>query len=305
MRILALDIGGTAIKSAIANENGGITDFKEHETNAKNGGAYVMKKAVEIAKTYSDFDVIGISTAGQVDSKTGVIVYANENIPEYTGTNVREIFENEFHVPTYVENDVNSAAIGETQYGAAREFNDLLCLTYGTGIGGAIVHNRQIYGGAKGLAGEFGHIITHPDGRLCACSQHGCYEQYASTTALIREVKRLYPELTNGRLIFDEWHRGNENVKRIVDDWIDEIVFGLVTLIHIFNPNALVLGGGILAQPYIENEINKRIYKRVMKSYSDFVIVKAELKNTAGLLGASYIALTGERMKENAKEPTA
>lgn len=289
MRILAIDIGGTAIKSAITDENGHVCEIKECETNAKNGGPYVMERALEIAHGYSDFEAIGISTTGQVDSKRGVIVYANENVPNYTGTDVKGIFEAEFHLPTYVENDVNAAAMGETYFGAGREFSDLLCVTYGTGIGGAIIINRSIYGGTQGLAGEFGHIVTHPHGKTCACGQDGCYEQYASTTALVREAKRLDPKLTNGRLIFDEWHNGNEQVKNVVDNWIDEIVIGLVTLVHIFNPNALILGGGILAESYIENEINKRIGRRVMASYASFHVVKAELKNTAGLLGATYI----------------
>jgi glucokinase len=291
MRILALDIGGTAIKSAITNEKGEVTELKEHDTNAKDGGgAGVMRRAVEIAKSYENFEAIGISTMGQVDSKNGVIVYANENIPEYTGTNVKKIFEDTFHVLTAVENDVNCVAVGETHFGAGRGFQDLLCLTYGTGVGGAIMINRRIYGGNKGLAGEFGHIITHPNGRQCGCGQHGCYEQYASTTALVREARKIDPGLYNGRLIFDEWHKGNVAVRMVVDDWIDEIVFGLVTLVHIFSPNAIILGGGILAEPYIEHEINRRIYKRVIESYTDFQVLKAELKNTAGLLGAAAIA---------------
>lgn len=290
MKILALDIGGTAIKAGMTDGSGKVEDLKEFETNAKNGGAYVMQRAIEIAHTYKDFEAIGISTAGQVDSKIGVIVYANENIPQYTGTNVKKIFEDEFHVPVSVENDVNSVAIGETHYGAGRKHNDLLCLTYGTGIGGAIVFNRQIYGGSKGLAGEFGHIVTHPDGELCACGQRGCYERYASTTALVRKAKEYREDLTSGRIIFAEWKKGDEKIKEIVDAWVDEIVFGLVTLIHIFNPSALILGGGIMTEPYISEQVNQRIYAKVMKSYSDFEIVQAELKNTAGLLGAADIA---------------
>lgn len=297
MRILAIDIGGTAIKSAITDEKGHVYEIKETDTKAKNGGPYVMQRALEIAHSYSDFEVIGISTTGQVDSKNGVIVYANENVPNYTGINVKEIFEKEFNIPTFVENDVNSAAVGETHYGAGRDFNDLLCVTYGTGIGGAIVINRQIYGGTNGLAGEFGHIVTHPHGKTCGCGQDGCYEQYASTTALVREAKRLSPDYINGRVIFEDWHKGDEQVKKVVDNWIDEIIIGLVTIIHIFNPNALILGGGILAESYIENEINRRLGIRVMKSYQTFKVRKAELKNTAGLLGASYIAANAIKNK--------
>jgi len=290
MRILALDIGGTAIKAGITDGTGKVFDLREFETNAKNGGPYVMKKAIEIAKGYSDFEAIGISTTGQVDSNKGIIVYANDNVPNYSGTKVKEIFEKEFGLPTTVENDVNSAAMGETHFGSGRKHNDLLCLTYGTGIGGAIVFDRKIYGGSKGLAGEFGHIVTHPNGKLCACGQNGCYEQYASTTALVREAKNYRSDLTSGRIIFTEWEKGDDKIKVIVDEWIAEIAFGLVTLIHIFNPSALILGGGILSEPYISKGVNDLIYKKVMKSYSDFVVVQAELKNTAGILGVADIA---------------
>lgn len=292
MKLLALDIGGTAIKSALTDEHGSVSEYRETPTNAKDGGAAVMETAKEIARSYEGFEAIGISTAGIVDPQSGTIIYMNENIPGYTGVCVRQIFEEEFHLPTVVDNDVNCASMGETHYGAGRGYNDLLCATYGTGIGGAIVINRHIYRGVKGLAGEFGHIVTHPEGRFCACGQHGCYEQYASVSALVREARKIDPSFYNGRVIFEEWYRGNTAVRMVIDDWIDEIVVGLVTLVHIFNPSALILGGGILSEPYIENEINKRIFKRVMPSYQDFSVHKAELKNTAGLLGASYIAFS-------------
>lgn len=291
MNILTIDIGGTAIKAALIDQYANIVEKKEYETNAKNGGAYVMQRAIEIAHEFEGFERIGISTTGQVDSKNGIIVYASQSVPYYTGMNVRNIFENEFKMPVCVENDVNCAAIGETHYGSGRSYKDLLCVTYGTGVGGAIMIDNKIYGGTKGLAGEFGHIITHPGSeRKCNCGQYGCYEQYASTTALVRSAMEYRSDLTSGRIIFAEWLKGDDKIKNIIDEWIDEIVFGLVTLIHIFNPNALILGGGILAEQYIVDEINKRIYKKVMASYSDFAITRAELKNTAGLLGAYYLA---------------
>lgn len=290
MKILVIDIGGTAIKVALADGEGKISDLKEFETTAKKGGPHVMRKAIEIAHEYSGYQAIGISTTGQVDTKNGTIVYANKNVPDYSGTKVRDIFMEEFKMPVYVENDVNCAAIGETQFGAGKPFNDLLCITYGTGIGGAIVINRHIYGGTKGLAGEFGHIVTHPDGIVCGCGQKGCYEQYASTTALVRNATKYREDLTSGRIIFKEWLDGDEKIKDIIDDWVDEITLGLVSLIHIFNPNAVILGGGILAEKYIQEGIESKIYEKVMKSYGDFKIIRAENKNTAGLLGASYLA---------------
>lgn len=118
-----------------------------------------------ILRDFSGFGRIGISTAGQVNPETGCIVYANENLPAYTGCNVKKFFEDRFGVPTAVENDVNAAAIGEAAFGAGQGFSDFLCLTYGTGIGGAIVLNGSVYRGATCSAGEFGHLVTHAGGK--------------------------------------------------------------------------------------------------------------------------------------------
>ena len=121
--VAALDIGGTSIKSGLW-DGTRLLRMAEQDTNAKNGGAYVMERAIEILKSYQPFDAIGISTAGQVDSVRGCIRYANENIPGYTGMEVRRILEEEFHVPVAVENDVNAAAAGEAAFGAGKEEKD-------------------------------------------------------------------------------------------------------------------------------------------------------------------------------------
>lgn len=287
MRIAALDIGGTSIKSGIWDgEN--VLDFKEHATNAKNGGRYVMERACEILHQYSGFDGIGISTAGQVNSSEGVIRYANENIPGYTGMKIREIMEREFGVLTAVENDVNAAAIGEGRFGAGKRFKDFLCITYGTGVGGAIVLDKNIYTGSAFSAGEFGGIMVHPEDSVYGEPFCGCYEKYASTTALVKKVMAYNRELDNGRKIFARL--GDPSVREIINSWIDEIVYGLISVIHIFNPSAIVLGGGVMSQPYILEEVRKKTYARVMSSFRGVELCQAELGNQAGLLGAAYLA---------------
>lgn len=185
MRIAVVDIGGTNIKSGIW-ENDRILEQKEQATMAERGGAHVMRLVTDTLRQYRTFDAIGVSTAGQVDSEAGIILYANENIPGYTGMRIKEILEKEFCVPVAVQNDVNSAAIGEAYYGVGIESNDFLCLTYGTGVGGAIVMNGKIYSGSGYSAGEFGAIITHPKDRNVREDMFsGCYERYASTSALV------------------------------------------------------------------------------------------------------------------------
>lgn len=287
MRIVALDIGGTSIKSGIWNGKE-VEDVKEHDTNAARGGAYVMERAKEILHTYNGFEAIGISTAGQVNSKEGYIRYANENIPGYTGTRIRDIMMAEFGVPAAVENDVNSAAIGEGQFGAGRDYDDFLCITYGTGVGGAVVMNKKIYTGSAWSAGEFGAIMVHPEDSVCGDPFRGCYEKYASTTALVARAKTYDSALDNGRKIFERLE--DEKVREILNSWTDEIVYGLVTVIHIFNPPCIVLGGGIMAQPYILEEVKKKTDARIMSSFRNVELKQAQLGNMAGIMGAAYLA---------------
>lgn len=165
MAIMVLDIGGTAIKSGLYID-GELTDIRETPTEAQKGKEHVVNRAKEIITDYqqhSAFERIGISTAGQVDPVRGEILYANENIPGYTGTKLKEIMEQQFHVPACVENDVNAAAIGEFVFGAGKGFKEFVCLTYGTGVGGAIFTNGKLYTGSSFSAGEFGAIVTHPE----------------------------------------------------------------------------------------------------------------------------------------------
>lgn len=287
MKIAALDIGGTSIKAGIW-EDGILKDIKEYDTNAKAGGRAVIEKAITILREYEGFDRIGISTAGQVNSKEGSIRYANENIPGYTGMRVKSILEEAFHVPVAVENDVNAAAIGEAAYGAGKEFEDFLCLTYGTGVGGAIVINKKIYTGAEFSAGEFGGILIHPEARKEGDYFSGCYERYASTTALVKRARSYDSSLTNGRKIFERLDEAP--IKEIVDEWIREIMYGLISLIHIFNPSCIVLGGGVMGQTYVVEKLEQMLYTNIMPSFRKVVLRKAELGNTAGLLGAVSLA---------------
>lgn len=283
MRIAALDIGGTSIKSGIW-DGTQMTECRETDTCAKEGGMRLMERAVEILRSYGEFDGIGISTAGQVDTEKGSIYYANDNIPGYTGVEVQKIMEDAFHVPVTVENDVNSAAIGEGQFGAAAGEKDFLCLTYGTGVGGAIVLDGRVYGGSSYSAGSFGGIVIHPEAVDQDVEFSGCYEKYASATGLVRRAMELDSSLTNGRLIFENFDR--PEVKAVVDAWIDEIVWGLVSLVHIFNPGCIVLGGGVMAQPYVLEQVRERLIPVVSPGFRGVRVVKASLGNQAGMMGA-------------------
>ncbi len=288
MKILAFDIGGTEIKYAFCDEKFNLTDKKSIPTNAHEGGKRIIERIVEIIKSCDGIDRIGISTAGQVNSLKGEIIFATDSIPGYTGTKIKEIIEAETGIPTAVENDVNSAAIGEAIFGAAKGNDSFICLTYGTGIGGAIYLDNKLFTGASFSAGEFGHMVIHAGGKNCTCGGKGCYEAYASAGALVRNVEEKTGRKMNGREIFESFD--DPEIRNIIDDWIDDIVVGLKSLIYIFNPSLIVAGGGIMNEEYITAEINKRLENELMASYRNVRIVKALMGNDANKLGAAYLA---------------
>lgn len=294
MKALVFDIGGTSIKYAVC-ENGVLFDSKETPTNAQLGGPHILETVISLIEQESGFDAIGISSAGQVNSEDGSIIYANSNIPNYTGMQLRAELEKRFHVPVMVENDVNCAAMGEAVYGAGADYDDFLCLTYGTGVGGAIIQNKNVYHGSTFSAGEFGAVVTHAEEKLHGTDIFdGCYERYASTTALVRRASALNPALNSGRAIFE--HLEDEGVKDLLNAWIDEILLGLSTLIHIFNPPCIVLGGGIMVQPYIIERLHDRLPDFIMSSFAHVSVVPAALGNRAGMLGIYH--LTEEYVKQ-------
>lgn len=281
-KYLLIDIGGTTIKVATYSDS--LNDVREYPTEANKGANNLIEKIKDIIAKENDLKAIGISTAGQVNSKEGYIIYANENMPGYTGTRWKELLENEFGIPVFVENDVNAAALGEGNYGSAKDANDFICLTYGTGIGGAIVLNGEVYHGVSGSAGEFGSLLIHSNDHISGEPYSGGYEKYASTTALVKKALEEDPTLINGRMIFSRINE--EKVQKIITEWAKEISFGLVSLIHIFNPELVVLGGGIMEQEFLFNKVVELTRKEIMTSYQNVKIRKASLGNKAGLYGA-------------------
>ena len=289
MKILVFDIGGTSIKYGTCIDHQ-LQDVKEIPTEAKKGGEHILSTLVSLIEKESCYHGIGISTAGQVHAGDGYIIYANQNIPGYTGIQIGNVLEEKFHIPVSVENDVNAAAMGEAIYGSGKNQDNFLMLTYGTGVGGAVVSNKEIFYGSSYSASEFGAIITHSDARLHGSDYFdGCYEKYASTTGLVKLAMEYDPTLCNGREIFAHLH--DPNVEAILDQWIEEIMIGLASLTHIYNPSCIILGGGIMEQPIILKKIEDQKPRFIMPSFSHVKIVSASLGNKAGLLGANYQAL--------------
>lgn len=287
MRILTFDIGGTNIKYALCNEKFVLSDKHTVPTEAHKGGQELVLKIISIIEQYDNIDRIGISTAGQVDSENGIVVYSTDNIPYYTGMMVKKIIENKTGISAFVENDVNAFAMGEAKFGAGKGKSDFLCLTYGTGIGGALYLDNKLYKGMGSSAGEFGHMITHAGGKQCTCGGEGCYECYASTKALLDSVNKRNSTQLNAFEIFEKENFSKPEIRSVIDQWIDEMIIGLINIIYIFNPPLIVLGGGIMNEDYVIDLIDRKIYNLLMENFRDVNIVRSKLGSDAALLGVA------------------
>ena len=295
MKVVGLDIGGTAVKYGLLNENGVIIETGEFPTEASKGVENLFKNICSVVDKYLSEEILGIAVSGtgQIDGTIGKVIGGNPIIPGWIGTNLVEKLEDRYKLPAVLENDVNCAALGEKWLGAGKEDNNFVCLTIGTGIGGGIVLDGDVFRGDTCVAGEFGHIQIEKNGEQCLCGKKGCYERYASATALVRMVKEKTGKELNGKEIFELEKSGDLTIKEIVDKWIDYFTDGLSTIVYIFNPSLVVIGGGVTKQgDYLLNRILESLDSKLGINYKKNLKIKfAELGNNAGMLGAEYLLL--------------
>ncbi|MFB9973874.1 ROK family protein [Allobacillus sp. GCM10007489] len=297
----AIDIGGTSIKYGVLDDHGKILTKASIPTDVKGGGPAILHQVKDlVGELQSEFELSGIaiSTAGQINRKEGTVIYATDSLPNYTGLNIKEILESEFGLPVTVDNDVNCAAVGEYWKDAAKQVDQFLCMTLGTGIGGAIVINGEIYDGAAYSAGEFGHMNLYPGGEPCTCGDEGCYERYASSKALSKRARSVIEDYDSLPDLF--WRAKNEDklAESVINRWVDDVALGIKTLVHIFNPLMIVIGGGVSEQgDYLLEKLEQRVNHRIMSSFERSLSIKlAQNGNDANLQGAVYQLL--QYMKE-------
>lgn len=295
MKIVGIDIGGTMIKYGLISVDGEISAGGEIPTEAEKGIENLFQKIFGIIEVYPKEELLGIAVSGtgQIDGNIGKVIGGNDIIPGWIGTDLVKMLEKKFSLPAVLENDVNCAALGEKWLGAGKEKKDFVCVTIGTGIGGGIVVNDDILRGDTCVAGEFGHIQIVKNGHECMCGKKGCYERYASTTALVRMVKEKTGFKLNGKEIFTRERAGEPIFKEIVEEWIDYLTDGLSTITYIFNPSLIIIGGGITKQgDYLLNRVNKNLASKIGVNYRKNLSIRfAELGNNAGILGAVYLLL--------------
>lgn len=303
---LGVDIGGTAAKLGLVDEEGRIISsvneypvkFDDYETPIIETVVKSVRHFMdENNKNFAEIAGIGVSATGGINTKLGIVEGSAGHIKNWEGTNIRSRLESEFGVKTAVLNDANAAALGEMWKGAAIGKENVVVMTIGTGVGGGIIVDSKILLGRKGFAGEIGHIPVNVDGEDCSCGNKGCIEHYGSTSALVRnvkeavisgEIKGIEAGKVDGRLIFKEVAAGNDTVKKYVDEWISYISATLVGLVHIFNPEMIILGGGVSRQKELfVDKVREKVFTSVMPNFAIGLSVEAaELGNDAGIIGA-------------------
>ncbi len=302
--ILAIDIGGTSVKLGLVDESGVL--HAKHEASVSFDGykTPILDTVLREARAFLDLEGahvagIGVSATGQVDDTLGMVIGTNGKIPGYEGSPIKTAFEREFGLETHVLNDANAAALGECFAGRAKGVQNVLMVTLGTGVGGGIVLGGRIFTGTRGIAGDLGHFTLYQDGIPCPCGKRGCFESYAATTALVRLAEEATGEEgLNGRIIFSRAQAGDQAMRRALEHWIDDVAAGLSGLVHIFNPQMVVIGGGVSSQEaLLMQPLKQRVLETVMPRFAEGLkIERASLGNDAGLIGAAKFFM--DRKKE-------
>jgi len=285
MNILAIDIGGTMIKYGLVSSDGKILSTDKIKTESNKGLNNILNKIDNIFKRYKENNPVGVAVSGtgQINGIIGKVIGGNPIIPNWIGANLVKILEEKYNLPAVLENDVNCVAFGEKWIGAGKDLSNFICLTIGTGIGGGIILNNQLFRGENFVAGEFGHILI----------KKGEFEQFASTTALIRLVKERTGKTLNGKEIFDLEKKEIVEYQEVISEWIENLTDGLSSIVYCFNPANIILGGGVIEQgePLI-NRIKNSLFKKIGPQFKEKLnIIQAKLGNNAGMIGASYLLL--------------
>ena len=317
MYYIGIDVGGMSIKAGLTDKDGNVLHKTILETKGEYTADYtisndihtlIVKLLSEAGVTEDKIAAIGIGQAGSIDSERGIINYWN-NIPMKNVHVVEELHA--WHsCPVFIDNDANVAALGECVFGAAKGLKNVLLITLGTGVGSGIIINGNVYRGEYGAGAEAGHMGIIMNGEPCTCGRRGCWEAYASVSALIRQTKAAmaaHPESSmntiaremgevNGITAFKAARDGDKTALAVVDQYERYVAEGLISLQNIFRPQIFLIGGGISKEgEYLTAPLEKYVYEGMFdKETGEGVKIRpAALHNDAGILGAAALAIQG------------
>lgn len=312
--IIGIDLGGMSAKGGLFTEGGELLAEEKVKTNHTDGVDGTLAKLAKLTKgltdkigaSFSDVLSIGVGSPGVVDGKEGVVLRWSNY--DWNNVSFAEKLSRLTGKKICVANDANVAALGEAKFGATAQYQSSILLTIGTGIGGGIVFDGKLIEGYHCAGAELGHITIREGGLPCACGRCGCYEKYASTTALIRQTRHAMVENFNsemwtivngkiedvdGRTAFTAARRGDATAKRVINQFVGYLSEGIADFVNILRPEAIVIGGGIsnegdmLFEP-LRKAVDARTY--IAMDIVPLKIVGAKLGNRAGIYGAYCIA---------------
>ena len=307
---IGIDIGGMTVKGIIMERDGSPLAQGSIATGSKDGGnamciniaALISKMADESKINLSEAVGVGVGCPGLIDSKNGTIVFAGnlglENFP------LGKAISNKVGLPVKVTNDANAAALGEAKFGAGKEYSDSILVTLGTGVGGGIIIDGKLFEGGKSAGTEIGHTVIETNGYPCTCGRWGCFECYASATALMRKTKdameedtgsemwKTYtPQTVSGKTPF-EYAETDIAAKQVVDWYVKHLACGITNLANVFRPQVVMLGGGVTEQGVRLTVPVQRLVDKELFAGTDFApvkVVKASLGSRAGAYGAAAL----------------
>ncbi len=305
---IGVDLGGTNIVAGVVNESYEILAKASVKTNLPRPEQEIAADIIKVAKqavadaglTMEQIEWVGMGTPGIANSETGIIEYSS-NLG-FNNTPMVKYLEEGLGKPAFIENDANAAAYGEYVAGAAKGARNAVCITLGTGVGGGIIIDGNIYDGSNFGGAEIGHTVISVDGPQCTCGRKGCFEVFSSATGLIRMTKEAIAEnpassmakeeKISGRTAFNHMRSGDASAKAVVDKYIKYLAAGVTNTINIFQPDVLCIGGGVCNEgdPLLvpmKEIVAKENYTRNSPKNADIVIAK--LGNDAGIIGAAFL----------------
>jgi glucokinase len=310
---VGVDLGGTKIAAGLVDSEGNILFKKSIPTGKGRSYVEIVKDMAQLVQeviteggaSLEDVESIGVGSPGAADTKTGTVIY-------YSGLNFKDVplaseLRKHISLPVFLENDADCAALAESIAGAARNSGSSLTVTLGTGVGCGIVLNGRLYGGFNHAAGEAGHMVICCGGEACSCGRKGCWEAYASGTALARQARYaaaaspaslMYTLASgdisdiDGRIAFEAAKKGDETAASVINNYIRYVSEGLINLINLLMPEAVVIGGGVSQQgDFFIEPLKELVYAGVYggDNLPRTKILAAELGNDAGIIGAAML----------------
>ena len=312
--ILAVDIGGTKIAAGLVDQTAKVHYRQETLTLAHEGRDAILKRVEELGHAVMNniprdlIRAVGAASAGQIDIKTGRVNYLHENLPGWDGLDLTSALESLFGLPATADNDVNAMAVAEMHFGAGRGHTEMFCAMVGTGIGGALIQNGQLYHGILGGAGEFGHLsIQAFGGRPCSCGGTGCVEVYGSSRAVLADIIQaagreeirsrlgIGPEALTihhlGTAYHDPTHKNWQALHLTMAQAAEALGAGLASAVNLLSPELVVIAGSIqvLGDTYLDL-VRAAMVRRVMVPRQRTELRFSELGLDPGLLGIAQLA---------------